>query len=114
MAAVGSNSAIIGLLVNLFIGISLGTNVIIAHAIGRGDREEIHKAVHNSIIIALAGGFFWGGTRGATLSVGKDDALYLTERRAADELSTGDALDTCLEDFARSAQDWRERSRLYA
>ncbi len=63
---------------------------------------------------ALAGGFFWGGTRGATLSVGKDDALYLTERRAADELSTGDALDTCLEDFARSAQDWRERSRLYA
>ena len=61
MAAVGSNSAIIGLLVNLFIGISLGTNVIIAHAIGRGDREEIHKAVHNSIIIALAGGFFLMG-----------------------------------------------------
>ncbi len=61
MAAVGSNSAIIGLLVNLFIGISLGTNVIIAHAIGRGDREEIHKAVHNSIMIALAGGFFLMG-----------------------------------------------------
>ena len=66
MAAVGSNSAIIGLLVNLFIGISLGTNVIIAHAIGRGDREEIHKAVHNSIMIALAGGFFLMGLYGFT------------------------------------------------
>ena len=61
MAAVGSNSAIIGLLVNLFIGISLGTNVIIAHAIGRGDRKEIRKAVHNSIMIGLGGGLFLMG-----------------------------------------------------
>ena len=63
---------------------------------------------------ALAGGFFWGGTRGATLSVGADDALYLTERRAVDELSDGDALDACLDEFALTAADWRERSRLYA
>ena len=58
MAAVGSNSAIISLLVNLFIGISLGSNVIIAHAVGKGDREEIHKTVYTSLLIALAGGFF--------------------------------------------------------
>lgn len=34
VAAVGANSAIIGLIVNLFIGIALGANVVIAHAIG--------------------------------------------------------------------------------
>ncbi|MBQ6392940.1 MAG: MATE family efflux transporter, partial [Eubacterium sp.] len=58
MAAVGSNSAIIGLLVNLFIGISLGSNVIIAHAVGKGDKEEVHNTVCTSLVIALAGGFF--------------------------------------------------------
>ena len=36
MAAVGSNSPVIGLLVNLFTGISLGTNVVIARRIGAG------------------------------------------------------------------------------
>lgn len=36
VAAVGANSPIIGLIVNLFIGIALGSNVIIAHAIGQG------------------------------------------------------------------------------
>ena len=37
VAAVGANSPIIGLIVNLFIGIALGTNVVIAHAVGRGE-----------------------------------------------------------------------------
>ena len=36
VAAVGANSPIIGLIVNLFIGIALGTNVVIFHAIGEG------------------------------------------------------------------------------
>lgn len=58
MAAVGSNSAIIGLFVTFFIGISLGTNVVIAHAIGRGDKDEIHKAVHTSLLVALVAGLF--------------------------------------------------------
>lgn len=58
VAAVSTNSAIIGLIVNLFIGISLGANVTIAHAIGRGDDEAVGKAVHTSIIMALLGGVF--------------------------------------------------------
>ena len=37
VAAVGANSPVIGLILNLFIGIALGTNVIIANAIGRDD-----------------------------------------------------------------------------
>lgn len=58
MAAVGSNSPVVGLLVNLFVGIALGSNVIIARSIGQGDKEKISKAVHTSIIIALLGGLF--------------------------------------------------------
>ena len=56
VAAVGSNSPIIGLIVNLFIGIGLGTNVVIAHAIGYGDRASVEKAVHTSIVASLFGG----------------------------------------------------------
>lgn len=58
MAAVGSNAPVIGLLVNLFVGISLGSNVIIAKSIGQSDNENISKAVHTSVIVALLGGLF--------------------------------------------------------
>ncbi len=58
MAAVGSNAPVIGLLVNLFVGISLGSNVIIAKSIGQGDEEKISKAVHTSVVVALLGGVF--------------------------------------------------------
>lgn len=56
VAAVGANSPIIGLIVNLFIGIALGTNVVIAHAIGQGDRDTVHKAVHTSVLVSVLGG----------------------------------------------------------
>lgn len=55
MAAVGSNTPITSLLLNLFIGIALGTNVVIANAIGSGDERTIHKAVHSSVAFAAAG-----------------------------------------------------------
>ena len=58
MAAVGSNASVIGLLVNLFVGISLGSNVIIARSIGQGNEENISKAVHTSVVVALLGGLF--------------------------------------------------------
>lgn len=56
VAAVGANSPIIGLILNLFIGIALGANVIIANAVGRKDNKTIEKAVHTSIIMAIIGG----------------------------------------------------------
>lgn len=58
MAAVGGNAPVIGLLVNLFVGISLGSNVIIARSIGQRDNESISKAVHTSVVVALLGGLF--------------------------------------------------------
>ncbi len=63
---------------------------------------------------ALAGNFFWGGTRGATLSVDADGALYLTERRPVEQLADADALASCIEDFTRTTLDWQERGALYA
>lgn len=56
VAAVGANSPIVGLMLNLFIGIALGANVIIANAVGQRDEDKIHKAVHTSVIISVIGG----------------------------------------------------------
>lgn len=60
VAAVGANSAVIGLIINLFIGIALGCNVVIAHAIGRGDRDAVQRAVHTSVVVAVIGGIIVG------------------------------------------------------
>lgn len=56
VAAVGANSPIIGLILNLFIGIALGANVVIANAIGRDDRQTVQKSVHTSMVVSVIGG----------------------------------------------------------
>lgn len=56
VAAVGANSFIISLIVNFFIGIALGVNVVIANAIGRDDKKAIHQAVHTAIVMSVIGG----------------------------------------------------------
>lgn len=60
VAAVGANGPVIGLLLNIFIGIALGANVVIANAIGRGDKEMVSRAVHTSIVAAVLGGIIVG------------------------------------------------------
>ena len=57
MAAVGGNSAVINLLVNLFVGISIGANVVIAACVGRRKAEQASEAVHTSMTLALWSGF---------------------------------------------------------
>ncbi len=56
MAAVGSNSSVIGLLVSLFTGLSVGANVAVANLLGAGRREDIPDAVHTIIAMALISG----------------------------------------------------------
>ncbi len=56
MAAVGSCASLISLLVNLFIGISLGSNVVIANAVGARQEHKVRQSVVISIWIALIGG----------------------------------------------------------
>ena len=56
LAAVGSNGAVINLLVTLFSGISLGSNVIIAGYIGEGNQQKIPSVVHTAVTLALISG----------------------------------------------------------
>ena len=56
LAAVGSNSPVINLLVNLFVGISMGANVVIANHIGQGNQEGIRRAIATSGLVAILSG----------------------------------------------------------
>ena len=58
LAAVGSNSSLIALMINLFIGISLGSNVIISRYIGQKAEEHVKGAIHTAIVVALCSGIF--------------------------------------------------------
>lgn len=55
MAAVGSTTPIATLLIMLFVGLSLGANVTIAHAVGAGDRERANRCAHTTVVLALLG-----------------------------------------------------------
>ena len=57
LAAVGSNGALINLLVNLFVGLSLGANVVAARCFGAKDEEGVHNTVQTSVTLGLVSGF---------------------------------------------------------
>ena len=56
MAAVGSNASVISLLLSLFIGLSVGANVVVGNLLGAGRREKLGDAVHTIISVALISG----------------------------------------------------------
>lgn len=56
LAAVGSTTALINVFTNLFIGISLGANVLAARFYASGKDEEMSETVHTSILLALISG----------------------------------------------------------
>lgn len=58
LAAVSSNGALIGLLVNLFVCLSIGLNADVANAIGRGDRRRVEESLHTGLLLGLLGGIF--------------------------------------------------------
>uniref|UniRef100_UPI00402941A3 MATE family efflux transporter n=1 Tax=Alloprevotella sp. TaxID=1872471 RepID=UPI00402941A3 len=57
LAAVGSNAPVIGLLINLFMGISMGANAVISTLIGQRDHTRIRHAVSTVAVVALVSGF---------------------------------------------------------
>ena len=57
LAAVGSNGALINLLVNLFVGLSLGANVVAARCFGAKDDEGVRNTVQTSVTLGLVSGF---------------------------------------------------------
>lgn len=56
MAAVGCNTPIVNLLLNIFTGISLGANVVISRAIGAGVKDAVKRGVRTAVVISVAGG----------------------------------------------------------
>lgn len=58
LAAVGSNSALINLVTNLFIGLAIGANVVVARYFGAKDDANISQSVHTSLMIGILSGLF--------------------------------------------------------
>lgn len=67
VGAIGTTGAFTSLVVNLFIGLSVGANVVVARHIGAGERERASNAVHTSTILGLALGVL-GGIVGILIS----------------------------------------------
>ena len=59
MAAVGNNISMVGLIVSLMMGLSLGANVVIAQNIGAKRIDRAHTAVNTTFILAAAAGIFF-------------------------------------------------------
>ena len=58
MAAVGSTSSLNNLIVNIFVGLSIGSNVLMARFYGAHNQEGTHTLVHTSIMLSLIAGLF--------------------------------------------------------
>ena len=56
LAAVGSTSSLINLLTNLFIGLSVGANVLVAKYFGAQKEAELRETVHTAMTLSLIGG----------------------------------------------------------
>lgn len=56
LAAVGSTGALINLLTNMFIGFSVGANVLVARYYGAGKPDEVSDTVHTSVMLSIIGG----------------------------------------------------------
>ena len=58
LAAVGSNAPVIGLLINLFMGVSMGACAVISNHIGQQDDRSIRHAIDTVQLVAVISGFF--------------------------------------------------------
>lgn len=58
LAAVSSNTALINLLISLFVGLSVGANVTLARDMGAGKPEAVSRGVHTAVLLSLLSGAF--------------------------------------------------------
>lgn len=56
VAAIGATGALTNLMVNFFMGLSVGAGVMVAHGIGSREEEAVHRTVHTALPTALVGG----------------------------------------------------------
>ncbi len=60
LAAVSSNNALISLIINVSLGLSVGANVVVAQSIGSRNKERAQNAVHTAILISVICGIAVG------------------------------------------------------
>lgn len=56
LAAVSSNGSLINLMINMFMGLSVGTNVLCSRFVGAQNSDGVHQTVHTAIGVSLIGG----------------------------------------------------------
>lgn len=56
VAAVGSTTSLINLIVNLFIGLSVGANVMVANFFGAKKSEDLSETIHTSVAVSIISG----------------------------------------------------------
>ena len=60
LAAVGATSTLVNLMLNLFLGLSMGSGVVVAKHIGAGDGASVHRTVHSAMLLSIISGFVIG------------------------------------------------------
>ena len=59
LAAVGSTGSLINLMVNVFIGLSVGGSVAVAKSFGANDPAQVHKSVHTAMSLGSSQAWWW-------------------------------------------------------
>ena len=67
VGAIGTTNTVVNLITNLFIGFSIGANVVIARRIGAKEYDRVREAVHTALLVGLLFGFI-GGLLGFLIS----------------------------------------------
>ena len=86
MAAVGSTSSLINLLTNLFIGMSIGANVLVARYFGAKQKKDLKETVHTAITLSIISGLiltvigFFGANKILTLMQTPGEVLTLATK----------------------------------
>lgn len=86
MAAVGSTSSLINLLTNLFIGMSIGANVLVARYFGAKQKKDLKETVHTAITLSIISGIiltvigFFGANKILTLMQTPGEVLTLATK----------------------------------
>lgn len=60
LAAVGSTGSLVNLFLNVFLGLSMGSGVMIARHIGEQDDRSVHECTHTAMLLSVICGFFIG------------------------------------------------------
>ncbi|MBE6771313.1 MAG: MATE family efflux transporter [Ruminococcaceae bacterium] len=60
LAAVGSTGSLVNLFLNVFLGLSMGSGVMVARHIGESDEKAVHECVHTAMFMSVICGIFIG------------------------------------------------------